>query len=290
MPDSLSGDDRPKSQEEYIAWYNREFDESLDSGQPEQWYSQVTRSGHQILEESEFWKHLLGTIRLWDHEFRSDNDNFPLLAHELSKEIGVKKFNSAVNKSFRLNVVANKKWPAPPEPSPRTAAEAREDNPKDVLRWYGPHNWLTEFSDIFRTRLVASYFDGVRYLADKAKELAERTTLHPPELCLIAQQDGYHAAHLLVHHELTVDDFRTREFVSAPVRLEIQITTDIQVKIITLLHGVYERWRVHGAPSGWQWDYGSNAFAINYLGSTLHYLEGMMVRARDENGGSANVG
>ena len=289
MPDNLN-DDRPRSQEDYICWYNVEFDESLDSGQPEQWYNQVTRSGHQILEESEFWKQLLGTLGHWDEEFRSDHNNFALLAHELPEEIGVKEFDSAVNKSFRLNVVTNKKWPAPPEPPPYTAAEVGGDNPKDVRLWYGPHNWLTEFSDIFRIRLVASYFDGVRQLAEKAKELAERTTPLSPELHLIAQQDGYHAAHLLVRHELTIDDFRTREFVSAPVHLEIQITTDIQVKIITLLHNVYKNWRVHGTPSGWQWDYGSNAFAINYLGSTLHYLEGMMVRARDENGGIANAG
>ena len=289
MPDNLN-DERPRSQEDYIHWYNEEFGEPLDSGQPEQWYNQVTRSGHQILEESEFWKQLLGTLGHWDEEFRSDNNNFALLAHELPKEIGVKEFDSAVNKSFRLNVVTNKKWPAPPEPPPCTAAEVREDKPKDVRLWYGPHNWLAEFSDIFRIRLVASYFDGVRHLAEKAKELAQRTTLLPPELCLIAQQDGYHAAHLLVHHELIIDDFRTREFVSAPVRLEIQVTTDIQVKIITLLHDVYKNWRVHGTPSGWQWDYGSNTFAINYLGSTLHYLEGMMVRARDENGGIANAG
>ena len=289
MLDDLNADERP-NQDGFIDWYNGEFDEDLDGGQPEYWYKQVTDTGRLALEDSEFWKLLLDALPTWNSAFMSDHNGHELLAPEQPNEIGVKPFESAVNKSFRLNILNNKKWPAPPEPPPRTAAKAEQGNPKDVLGWYGPHNWLTEFSDIFRIRLVASYFDGVKHLAERVKELAEQTTQHPPELSLIAEQNGYHAAHLSVRHDLIVDDFKTRELIPAQVHLEIQITTDIQAKIITMLHKVYERWRVQGTPSGWQWDHGSTAFAINYLGSTLHYLEGMMVIARDIDGDTANDG
>ena len=275
--------------EEYIRWYNEEFDQVLDGGQSAQWYRQVTDAGSAGLERSEFWKELQEALPSWDTAFKLAHKNHELLASsDRPTAIGIKTYESAVNKSYRKNRLENERWPDPPEPPPYTASEVPEDNAEDVRRWYGPHNWLTDFPDIFRIRLVVSYFDGVRHLAEKVKELAERTTQHTPQLHLRAQQDGYHAAHLLVYHELTIDDFRTREFVSSRVSLEIQITTDIQAKIITMLHEVYKEWRVQGPPTGWQWDYESTAFAINYLGSTLHYLEGMMVRARDIDGEISN--
>ena len=285
MLDNRSANERP-SLEQYFEWYFDNLGEDLNGGQPEQWHKKVTDAGRLDLERSEFWQRLQGSMLAWDAAFREANKNFALLAPLQPKEIATKTYDSALNKAFRLNCFRNVRWPDPPDPPPSTAAEAAEGDPYDVLRWYGPHNWLREFPDIFRIRLQASYFDGVTHLAKKAKELAEQTTTaRPPKLDLLAQQDGYHAAHLLVHHDLNVDDFTTRQFISVPVSLEIQITTDTQAKIITMLHDVYKEWRVLGTPHGWQWEHGSTAFAINYLGSTLHYLEGMMVRARDDGGG-----
>ena len=277
------------SEEEYIQWYNDEFGQTLNGGQPAQWYKQVTDAGRTELKRSEFWRELRKELRSWDRAYTLAHNGHELLAPKQSTGIKIKDFQSTVNKSYRRNWLENKDRPNPPEPPPTTAPGVKEDNPedvredkaKDVRFWYGPHNWLTDFSDIFRARLVTSYFDGVKHLAYKVKELAKRTTQHTPELRLVAQQDGYHAAHLLVYHELTIDDFQTREFVPARVSLEIQITTDIQAKIIRMLHNVYKEWRVQGPPPDWQWDHESTAFAINYLGSTLHYLEAMMVRTRD---------
>ena len=51
-----------------------------------------------------------------------------------------------------------------------------------------------------------------------------------------------------------------------------------------MLHRVYEKWRLSGTPLNWEWDYRNPAFSVNYLGSTLHYLEGMIVLARDQEG------
>ena len=282
------------SEEEYIQWHQDEFEQVLNGGQPAQWYKQVTDAGRADLERSEFWKELLICLPFWNRAFKLTHNNHGLLVSDQPPIIGIKDFESAVNKSYRKNQIENKGWSdAPPEDPPTRAAaealkadpEAIRNNPMDVRFWYGPHNWLTDFPDVFRVRLVVSYFDGVKYLAGLVEELAKRTTQHLPQSRLRAQQDGYHAAHILVCHELTIDDFQTRQFLPAPVNLEIQITTDIQEKIITMLHNVYKEWREQGPPLDWQWDHESTAFAINYLGSTLHYLEGMMVRARDIDGG-----
>ena len=51
-----------------------------------------------------------------------------------------------------------------------------EPDREDKQSWYGPHNWFNDFPDIFRTRLVATYFDGVGYFSENVKSLAERTT------------------------------------------------------------------------------------------------------------------
>ena len=66
------------------------------------------------------------------------------------------------------------------------------------------------------------------------------------------------------------------------VRLEVQVTTTIQATISEMLHRVYENWRLTGPPPDWEWDHRNPAFSVNYLGSTLHYLEGMIVMARDQ--------
>ena len=60
------------------------------------------------------------------------------------------------------------------------------------------------------------------------------------------------------------------------------MTTAIQATISDVLHRVYEEWRLSGPPENWEWDYRDPAFSVNYLGSTLHYLEGMIVLARGQ--------
>ena len=280
MTDDLS-EERPRL-DEYLAWYEEQFEDDLNSERPQQWYQKVTDVGRLELERSEFWKQLQESLPQWDREFRATHKNYELLAPDQPESLGIKTFDSAINKAFRWNVLENERWPDPPTPSPSTALVAANAPSDDVRLWFGPHNWLTDLKDIFRARLVAFYFDGVKHLAEKVRELARQTTTDPPEFCMIATPDGYHAAHLVVQQQLTTFDYDTGDLVPVPVRLEIQVTTAIQANIIDLLHRVYEDWRVNGRPPAWQWDYESPAFAVNYLGATLHYLEAMIVIARDK--------
>lgn len=72
------------------------------------------------------------------------------------------------------------------------------------------------------------------------------------------------------------------EIVEIPV--EIRATTQLQDAIRKLLHTYYEdrRKRVQKEDKKWQWDYGSDEFAANYLGHILHYVEGMIVEIREK--------
>ena len=272
--------------EDYIDWYKKRFDDDLDGGRPEQWYETVTDAALRRLERSEFWKQLHDHLSDWNDDYFLAHDGYSLLeAPSQSIQIQKKSYESAINKSFRWNVRDNKKWPNPPREPSKAPAESHECGCQDPDRWFGPHNWLDEFPDIFRTRLTTKYFDGVPFLAAKIKKLAECTaectSVASPVLRLRAFHDGYHAAHLWIYYQLETFDYLNRDPFTARVRLEIQVATMMQDAISNLLHDEYEKRRIFGQPTDWEWDYLSPTFSANYLGSTLHYLEGMIVMARD---------
>ena len=143
-----------------------------------------------------------------------------------------KSFESTLNKAFRWNVLDNTNWPDPPVRSPSTADQSPEVEPDDPSRWFGPNNWLVDFPDIFRVRLITTYFDGVRFLAEKVMELAEETTDVRPNLEFKASLDGYHAAHILSYHSLDINEYENSDPVTVPVTLEVQVVTTIQETIL----------------------------------------------------------
>ena len=270
--------------ENYADWYSDKVLIDLHDGGAENWYNIVTAAGCQSLEQSPFWTALRSSFADWNAAFLAEHEGFQLLeSSQQPQNVGKKSFRSAVNKSYRRNVRENKRWPRPPEPPPSTAPIALEDRFDDDPRlWFGPNNWLTDFPDIFRVRLVATYFDGVRFLVDKVENLARQSTSKSPEAEFRASSDGYHAAHVRVYHELETLGFPQRDDIKVDVKLEIQVVTAIHDSISKMLHSVYEDWRLNGPPRDWEWDHESLAFSVNYLGHTLHYLEGMIVNARNQ--------
>ena len=272
--------------ETYSQWYDRKFQEDLYDGSAEQWHENVSVKGVRDLQEIAFWKELHKHLLCWEDSFKAEHDNYPLLAGNQPETIQYKLYESTVNKAFRWNVRDNELWPNPPKDGPRSESWIQDRDPDDIQCWFGPHNWVKEFPDIFRVRLIATYFDGARYLAERIYELAKELGTPPPKIRYLAAPDGYHAIHVWVYHTITILDYETRGFVTTQVCFEIQVTTTIQETIGRMLHRVYEEWRLHEPPDAWQWDHRNSAFAVNYLGSTLHHLEGMIVVARQQGGAS----
>ena len=284
MPDD-PGVERPDS-ETYPLWYYRKFQEDLDDGGAELWHDTVTAKGVRDFRNTQFWQNLQGQLSVWENDYSAEHDSYPLLSGEQPKEMEFKSYESTVNKSFRWNVLGNQLWPAPPRDGPGSAPRVLDVDPDDVRFWFGPHNWITEFPDIFRVRFIATYFDGARYLAEKILELARECGSLSAEIRYVASPDGYHAIHVRFYHPLTYLDFENRVSTTESVCLEIQVTTTIQATIGRMLHRVYEEWRKKEPAAAWQWDHQSSEFAVNYLGSTLHHLEGMIVVARQQGGAS----
>ena len=265
--------------EEYPDWLRDYYDIDLGGGAEERWYEIITPRLRNQFMESALWNALLGRLPDWNNEYKAEHNGYPLVRETIPPDIEIKSYSSTVDKSYRYNVSHNDRWPAPPIP-PSDEDMARAIDPDEAGDWYGPDNWFREFPDIIRTRFTVTYMDGVPFLANKLTDLAEELG-GTAERRFQARPDGYHAVHVLVDHAFDVFDLSSRSMSSVPARVEIQLTTQIQETISDLLHHVYEKWRLDEPPEGWQWDYASPEFAVNYLGHTLHYLEGMIVVARE---------
>ena len=268
--------------EEYPDWYEQKFGDNLLGGKAEQWYEKVTTRALHVWERSPFWNRLQTTLESSDTDFKITHNGYSLF-HTVPRhtQIHSKPFRSVLNKSFRWNVRENNRFDQPPRRMEKFIQVSADADPDDSYWWFGPQNWFLTFPDIFRTRIVTTYFDGVRYLADGLMGLAKNTSSRPPILQLRASQYGYFAAHVSVYHRLTIPDYEHSDPISVCVPMEIQVTTTIQETISDMLHLVYDDWRINGPPKDWEWNHKDPAFSVNYLGSTLHYLEGMIVMARD---------
>ena len=286
MPGKFGED--PPDAEQYAEWYQDLFNDDLEGGIVEDWFQDVTDLGCDRWEKSDFWVLLMRNLDRWDEEYRDRNKGYPLLGPVRPKGILPKSLESTVNKSFRWNVFENTDWPYPPRTKrrPSTVTEDMVPDRDDKVQWYGPSNWLSDFPDIFRVRLIATYFDGVTFLAEKVEELAGRTTSGAPKVETVASHAGYHAIHVDVSMDITLREYEYRDSIEIPVHLEVQVITSVQETIMRMLYDVYANSRSRGLSEEWEWNHSSPEFSVNYLGNALHYLEGMIVVARDQSGRS----
>ena len=175
----------------------------------------------------------------------------------------LKPYESLLHKSFRKNILLNDAWPTPPNGG-----------------WITPENWFSRTNDIVRTTIVVKYLDGVEFMVQHIRAIAEEGNC-PFQVNYEARDEGYYAAHCYITFNLEVPklDWDTERI---DVRLEIQVTTQLQDVIRKLTHGFYEQRRTfrRSADFKWQWNYYSPEFVPNYLGHILHYVEGMIMEVR----------
>jgi len=215
------------------------------------------------IQESEVWSLLLTTLTEWDDAYFRDTGGYKLFASSDRPKLVRKPFDSLLDKAYRKNVLMNPNWPEPPEDG-----------------WVTQETWYAKTNDIIRTTVVVKYMDGVDYFTTAAGQLCDSLGLgHTVDL--EARAEGYYAAHFYVPQ--IIDIPRTNwDTESVPLRLEIQVTTQLQDAIRKLTHeGYVSRRSVEKPAEQWQWDYKDANFAPNYLGHILHYIEGMIMEIRD---------
>jgi ppGpp synthetase/RelA/SpoT-type nucleotidyltranferase len=131
-----------------------------------------------------------------------------------------------------------------------------------------------------RGTLVCRYIDGLQFVAHGLAEYGRSLGLK----CRYGRRQndrGYYAVHFYVHIPVELVIAGAPKEVS--VSVEIQLITQLQELLRGLTHGFYESRRLVTAGSeDWKWEFETAQFQASYVGHMLHYIEGTLVRVRNE--------
>ncbi|MGB9978850.1 hypothetical protein [Methanobacterium sp.] len=227
-------------------------------------YEQVSSIFRDQFRISPLWVELCQNLKEFDSEYNIEKE-YPLLLDFNPPKLYKKSFDSFLLKTFRKNILNNQNLPNEPDNG-----------------WIFPNNWYSQINDIVRTLFVVKYLDGVNFMVDKIESLCKKYDVKY-ETSFEAKDEGYYAAHLSILQEFEIPKYDW-DTTKISVRIEIQITTQLQEVIRKLLHKHYEENRktVEKEDIKWQWNYKSDEFSTNYLGHILHYVEGMIMEIRDK--------
>jgi ppGpp synthetase/RelA/SpoT-type nucleotidyltranferase len=209
---------------------------------------------------SAFWTTLPTMLDTLHANYKVEQRGARLLPASPNLALDIKKWDSFWEKTYRINVVNNPRWPDEP-----------------VRGWALPSTWFQRIGDIVRTKVIVRYLDALALVATAVTTLAGTHGLST-ETGRVASEDGYYATHVDVGFPVKFSTGIDLERVMA--RVEIQVTTELQENIYDLAHRQYvsRRIRAEREADAWRWDYRGDEFAANYLGHVLHYLEGMIMR------------
>jgi len=254
--------EKPQNIGEYQKWLKEKHETEI-SDRTRTYYESVTSKIKLDFERSVFWGQLVENLREFDNEYQLKT-GYSLLISEFKPELYIKTFDSFLLKTFRKNILENKRWPDEPEGG-----------------WILPGNWYSKINDIVRTLFGVKYLDGIEFMVEKVKSLCGQYSLSC-DVHLEAKEEGYYAAHIYTKQEFEIPKV-TWDTEIIKLSIEIQITTQLQEVIRKLLHKYYEdrRKRVEEEDIKWQWNYESDEFVTNYLGHILHYIEGMIMEIRE---------
>ena len=254
---------KPKRLDDYKEWMRTNHGIKIDD-RLARYYDAASLQILNQFTESNLWRMIVESLTESNMEYYISTNGYHLLT---GKEplIVRKPFESVIEKSYRKNILSNRSWPEAPQNG-----------------WILPENWFTKINDIIRGLIVVKYIDGVKFLVEKISEICCdqgcKCKAH-----FEAREEGYYAAHLYIEFEVEIPGIQwdaRREV----IKVELQITTQLQEVIRKLLHQHYEKRRIETNHSDdkWQWNYKSDEFSANYLGHILHYIEGMILEIRDK--------
>jgi hypothetical protein len=257
--------ERPQTLMDYQAWL-RSIDPTVDVERERTYYESVSNVVLTRFRESEFWKATLDRCSTWDQEYHIET-GYGLFQSTSPPEVLAKPFMSVLDKAYRKNVVENRNPSSPPRGG-----------------WVLPATWWSQLNDLVRTVFSVKYLDGVETLANRLLDLGSEYSL-AADVSLEARLTGYYAGHAYVSFPVEIPrrDWDTER---VTVKVELQITTQLQDVIRKLLHRHYATSRSStDRGNKWMWDYQSDEFASNYLGHILHYVEGMIMEVRSKQKG-----
>jgi len=254
---------KPKTIDEYVDWFKQDFNIDLRHKQTETAYKINSSNALTTIQESNFFKQLPSKLEEYAKSYETQHSADLLMAVP-SLKLDQKPYASLIDKTFRYNVLWNKNWPKEPK-----------------LGWLTPESWYEKINDLIRTTVVCKFIDGPGFLAENIKLFAQSMSIEA-ESRPQGRDEGYYAYHFYAYFD--VDLFMPNGATkSSRVRLEIQVTTQLQDILRKLTHKHYAEDRVRQETDAWRWEYSSNKFKSRFLSHTLHLLEALIVELRDEN-------
>ena len=252
---------KPKDEEEFVLWMEAMFD--VQNEQVKSNYESNTARMLNEFQENSFWKTIGSQLREWDVEYYGEKGVHLFAKTELPKVV-CKPYKSLLNKAYRKDCLRNEIFPKEPEEG-----------------WISPQTWFAKIHDIVRTTFTVKYLDGVKFFEQKLKQQSDAMG-YKYSCSYEAHDDGYYAAHVAITIDTEIVGMDWQRY-TQNIEVEIQITTELQEMVKSLLHKYYEDNRRKVIPKDykWQWDYQSEQFVPNFLGHIAHYLEGMIVEIRD---------
>lgn len=255
----------PQNLKEYIEWAKGALSIDFENKEYSILHQVNLVSVVNTIQKTPFYLNLNTKLNQWEKSYE-ENNNSQLLMDTKGLILLQKSYDSAVNKSFRCNVLWNSNFPDPPDKG-----------------WVTPANWFSTLDDLVRGMLVCKFIDGPNFIIDKLKEYTKELDLKCFSKSL-QRDEGYYAFHCYIIFQVDLLDKHSTQ--QANVKLEIQVTTQLQEVLKSLTHQFYEHTRIQPQinkfdRSKWKWEYKSNRFKAGYLCHTLHLLEALIVDLRD---------
>lgn len=262
------GEERPTTLTEYVKWLKAKGIFNSARAQ-ENHYKMAAEWARAAFIEAKLWTGLGELLNRANDSYQLKHSGYPLLHTHAPPEVRVKPYQSAIEKTFRKNILQNMNFPQPPEDT----------------GWVLPTPvHFASLGDVVRAQFVVKYADGVEYLAAQLKTAAELAGF-TYSMKFAARNEGYYAAHITLDKWMELPKF-TWDTEDVRMVYELQITTQLQEVILQLTHHNYETRRIRDVETGttrpWEWDFGARDFSANYLGHILHYLEGVILDIRSK--------
>jgi ppGpp synthetase/RelA/SpoT-type nucleotidyltranferase len=254
---------KPQTIEEYKLWMKSTLGHDYGAKDSNRYLSNTTTI-KTALSQHEFITDLEKELPNWAREYRQENRSDLFMALP-DLTLQTKPYNSAIDKSFRINVLWNEQFPEPPKRG-----------------WITPVNVYSRLNDLIRTRFVCKFIDGPKFVTRRLEGFCKARA----QQCRAYTQgrdEGYYAHHFYATFQLPILDSGW-EFLTEAIRLEIQVTTQLQEILGNLTHPYFEKSRIdpRGPDEAWKWETKSNRFRSAYMCHALHLLEAVIVDLREK--------
>lgn len=254
---------KPINLDEYHGWAKENLSSDFSSSKIERLYETNLTNIYNAITEHNFFVFFSSQASRWQEEYNQKTCSVLFMGSNEPKLVK-KPYESAIDKTYRVNVLWNKNFPNEPKKG-----------------WVNHQNIFTQFNDLVRGTLVCRFIDGPAFMAKKIAEYAKEHNLQCRKYSQ-ERDDGYYAYHVYVLFSAKIFDMEWNEE-NVQVEAEIQITTQLQEVLKDLTHKFYEKQRISldKDTSKWKWDFASSRFKVGYLSHTLHLLESIILETRE---------